>query len=202
MKIPQNSAPEQEDATGQRPAAGRCRARARRKTKTPTAIAIDRIDDADHEKRQHFAEHHLGRPQRRREQLLHRAHFPLARDGQRGQQRRDDHEDDGDQSRHDVVLGFERAVVPDAQARIDRWHRRARRRCGSAPATAVRAQYVAHQRFRIAQSDRRRIGIAAVDQHLHFGTFAAAADQLASNPRGITTPIRISARSIACSIGR
>ena len=84
-------------------------------TKMPTSTAMVASTSAHHEVRQHLAEHHLGGPQRRGEHLLHGAHLPLARDGERGQQRGDDHEDHGDQPRHDVVLRFERAVVPDAQ---------------------------------------------------------------------------------------
>src|SRR5581483_2788353 len=77
------------------------------------------VGEPDYEVRHHLAENDLDRAERRREKLLHRAHLPLAGDGERGQEGGDDLENDGDQAGDDVVLRFERAVVPDAETGVD-----------------------------------------------------------------------------------
>ena len=99
--------------------------------------------------------------------LLHGADLPFARDGERGEQGGDDHQDDGDQAGHDVVLGFERAVVPDAHARING---RDGRGAAAAPVLRCRAEFERvglHDGFGIAKRDGGGVGIAAIEQELH-----------------------------------
>ena len=131
MKMPQNSAPNRNRQMETRQHARSCRATAPETRTGPPPAPPAASSQPHHEIRHHLAQHDFGRPQRRGEHLLHGAHLPFAGDGQRGQQRGDDLQDHRDQPRHHVVLRFERAVVPDAQPRIHRRPRRARRRAGS-----------------------------------------------------------------------
>ena len=144
---------------------------------------------------EHLAEHQLRRPHRRRKQLLHRAHLPFARDRQRGQQRRDDHEDDRDQSRHDVVLRFERLLYQTRDARLDR-------RPSSRPASlrsAARGSQLERvdldQPFGIASAMDGRVRIAAVDSNCTSAS-RPASRFFPSRSRGITTASSASLRSI------
>ena len=71
-----------------------------------------------------------------------------------------------DQSRHHVVLRFQRAVVPHPQAQVD-----GRAAALSGPAIlGVRAQrerIIVDHAFGVAQRDGSRVGVAAVQQKLH-----------------------------------
>src|ERR1039458_3215546 len=77
-----------------------------------------RIRQADHKKSEHLAHYDFRGAHGSGKQLLHGAHLPLAGYRERSQQRGNDHHHGGDQARHDVVRGFQGAVVPDAHARI------------------------------------------------------------------------------------
>ena len=77
------------------------------------------VQHAEREVGQELAEDQLRSLDRRGDELLHRALLPLARDGERGEQRRDHHHDHGDQAGDDVVLRFQVGVEPDARPQIE-----------------------------------------------------------------------------------
>jgi hypothetical protein len=99
---------------------------------------------------------------------------------------------------HDEVLRFERAVVPDAHARIDPpggcMPLRLMTSCCTPAGIAL------HHAFGVPHGDRGGVGIAAVHQQLHL---ALCPDSRSlPNPRGMATPIRMRLVSMACSMAR
>ena len=62
-----------------------------------------RLDVADQDVGQDLAAHHLERPHRHRQQVLHRAALALARDRERGHHHHGHRQHDAEQPRHDVV---------------------------------------------------------------------------------------------------
>src|ERR1039457_3571070 len=127
-----------------------------------------RIRQADHKKSEHLAHYDFRGAHGGGKQLLHGAHLPLAGYRERSQQRGNDHHHGGDQARHDVVRGFQGAVVPDAHARI---HGGNQRYTGAAvlPIGAHLQGIVLYQALHVAQGDGCGVGIAAIQQNLNVG---------------------------------
>ena len=108
------------------------------KRSTPSDRAERHVHQADAEVGQELAEHDLGARHRRGRQLLHGAALPLARDGERGEQARDDHHDHRHQAGHDHVAARQLLVVPDAGLGADRQAHAPASAAGPAPSTAGR----------------------------------------------------------------
>ena len=71
------------------------------------------IEKSEPEIGQKLAQHHLHRRDRRGDQKLHRAAFPFARDGERGELCPDQGQDHRDQPGNDEILAVEIFVEPD-----------------------------------------------------------------------------------------
>ena len=89
------------------------------------------LDVADDDIGHDLGEHHLDRPHRHGEQVLHRAALALAGDRQRGHEQRRHHQHDADQSRHDVEHGELLGIVAGVHDELER-RRRPARPAGSA----------------------------------------------------------------------
>ena len=134
-------------------------------------MEISHVGEAEREIGEQFAEHQFAGPHGRGEQLLHGAVFPFARDGERTEHGRDDHHGDGDQSGNDKVLGFQIAVVPDADAGIDGNAQRLAAALYLGIGAQLRGVAFDHG-VGISERDGCGIGIAAIDQQLDVGFIA------------------------------
>ena len=123
-----------------------------------------------------LAEDQLARLHRRRDQLLHRAAFPLPGDRQRGEHRRNDHHNHGDQAGNNVVPRFQVLVEPDPRPHVERDRQR---RAAAAPVLfdgQVESVDLGDDAG-VADADRGPVRVAAVDDQLH-GRIAAGVDPL------------------------
>ena len=124
------------------------------------------LEDADERERQELADEQLPRPDRRDDDLLHRADLLLAHDAHRGEQHRHDHEDHGEDGGHVEPAALQVGVVEDARDERDRARARAAGQRAQPRLQRLRA-HVAHERARVAEGDVRGGGVGAVDDELH-----------------------------------
>jgi len=130
------------------------------------------VGHAEDEVGEEFAEQQFGGADGGGEQLLHGAGFPLAGDGERGEERGDDHEDDSDQAGDDEVFGFEFVVVEDPDSRIE-GHFEFAHSAGAQSLVAQVRGVCDHHGLGIAGGDRGRVGIGAIEKELDLGLLAA-----------------------------
>ena len=110
-----------------------------------------------------LGEHHLDRPHRHGEQVLHRAALALLGDRQRRHEQGRDHQHDADQPRHDVEHGELLGIVAGVHHETGT--------AGCAGSAAHHRRQVAVERGgdgrerRRGVADRRGIGGVGVDQH-------------------------------------
>ena len=129
------------------------------------------LDRADDDIGRDLADHHLERPHRRGEKVLHRAALAFAGDGERGHHHHGHGEDHGQQAGHDVEVLTCLRGCSGAAAR-PRWNRR---RCAGQLSGPTRSCASACSMAGLAAASglagRHRIGGVGVDQDL--GALAA-----------------------------
>ena len=93
-------------------------------TTAETPRISEHLDVADDDIGHDLGEHHLDRPHRHRQQILHRAALALAGDRQRRDEQRRHRQHDADQARHDVEHGQLLGIVAGVDHELERRARR------------------------------------------------------------------------------
>ena len=143
--------------------------------------AHDSIEHSQHKIGRKLAEHDFHGGDGSRDQLLHCAALPLARDGERGEERADDGHDQSQHPRNDEGAAFKVFVVPSASvdAHGSRWHRKA---ALAEPIHLNLRRIALNNRLRIANEHISRVVIGAIDKRLHLNG-ATVAQALREVPR-------------------
>ena len=126
------------------------------------------IDQPDGEVGQEFSEDELRRAHRRGDELLHRAGFPFAGDGEGREQCGDQSHDDREDAGNDEVAAGQIGVEPDAGAQIE---------SGAGGLAGAAADLVERELLvegkcdglGVAEDEAGGVGVGAIDDGLHGG---------------------------------